>query len=667
MKQPREYQQWAHDATITYVHNPVNFTGGAATDGKGPRYPLVVEATGLGKSLNIAMFIWHMLSMYPHLRMMQLCHVKELVQSNYEELLGMWPAAPAGVYAAGLGEKNANAQITFAMINSVHKRPATFGHVDFLLIDEAHRMSPSDSAMYAKFIEALRKKNPALIVIGYTATDYRMKGGRLTDMGLFDEVVYDIGSGESFLWAVQQGYLIMPVPTDPGFKLDDTGIGLTGGDFHNGDASRAMHEQDIIERAVDYAVEVAREENRRCGVAFAQSIDDAELIADMLTYKGFPTEAVHSKRGDRDEVLEAHKRGELWGVANKDILTTGWNNPLLDLMIGLRLTRSPGLWVQMVGRMTRPAFTNHFYGHNGGPPLDDMGRHNVATYEGRWASILQSHKQNARVLDFVGNTERLGPINYPNIPRKRKKGGGDAPVRTCSADKNWYPDDTPFEERKFCSPATFHHTSVKVCPFCGYEWPEGDSNIDVVASDAVLVSGTNPLGLEIPKAPEKVFDVFGVHQMICAHNAGKNGKLDTMRVDYRCGIHRYSSWVCFDHYTKDPGGFPYRKAKQWWTQHGGSTPEPTSVEEALERQEELQAPRFVKCWVNTKYPEIVAFDHEGTRFEEQSLADAIEGKAMKVYSPEPDPLAEQIEQAQRAQEAAAAAMGDGYFDDDIPF
>jgi len=608
VKKPRDYQEWAHAATMQYIHDPANHTGAKANP-MWPKCPLVVEATGLGKSLNIAMFIWDMLVKYPTLRIMQLCHVKELVHGNYMELLGMWPSAPAGVYAAGLNEKNDRAQVTFAMINSVAKRPATFGHVDFILVDEAHRLSPSDAAMYSKFIAALRVKNPKLIVVGYTATDYRAKGGLLTDMELFDDVVYNVGGGESFLWAVQQGYLIMPVPTDPGFNFDDSAIGISAGDFKDGEASAAMHEQDIIERAVDFSIKVASDENRRSAIAFAQSIEDSELIAEMFTYKGFPMEAVHSKRSDRDSILAAHKAGDLWGVSNKDILTTGWNNPLVDLFVGLRLTRSPGLWVQMVGRMTRPLWVNHI-GHNGGP--------------------------------------------------------GVAPVRVCDVEKE-------AQNGHGCSPATLHHTSVPFCPHCGYEWPKTSNLRAVASGDELVTANNPLGLPAAPAKEFGVYGVHQMtavhHQGKFKSDDDKHlpedqreRKPDTCKVTYRSGYHSFSTWVCFAH---PEGNFARRKAVDWWKSHGGHGPAPTDIEEAVEAVGGLSKPKFIRVWENTKFPEITEYDFVGTRFETFDMTNL--SAEQKVFDVEPDPQ-EEILKAKAADDAKIdEIMGQTYYDDDIPF
>jgi len=70
-------------------------------------------------------------------------------------------------------------------------------------------------------------------------------------------------------------------------------------------------------------------------------------------------------------------------MVNVGVLTTGFDFPEIDLIIMLRPTNSPVLWVQMLGRGTRPA----------------------------------DGKENCMVLDFAGNTPRLGPINDPMIPK----------------------------------------------------------------------------------------------------------------------------------------------------------------------------------------------------------------------------------------------------------
>lgn len=609
MFKPRDYQENAEESVWRFIHTPANY-------GKNP---LVVAATGVGKSLMMAMSKWRLMASYPHVRILNITHVKELVEGNFNTLVSLWPEAPAGVFSSGLGVKDSSKQITFCGIQSVVKRPATFGHIDFVYIDEAHRMSPNDATSYGKFINALRAVNPNLVVIGFTATDFRMKGGRLTELGLFDEVVYDIGSGESFLWLIKQGYLCNLVPAYPGFEVDESQIRIQAGDYRADEASAAWKDQGLLERAVDYQIGIAKEQGRKCWLNFCQSIDDAELVAEMMTMKGYPVEAVHSKRSDRDDVIKDLKKGHLVGITNKDVLTTGFDHPPIDLIGMLRLTRSPGLWIQMLGRGTRPFFVNH-RGHNGGPPL-----HDISTVEGRLASIAESPKQNCLVLDFAGNTKRLGPINYPNVPAKRKKGaGGEPPVRTCHQ----------------CEPNTYHHVSVKVCPECGFEFPPPETFKATAGTDELVLDLAS-----LPPPPELIVNTYTVHEVVYERHTGKGGKPDTVRAGYRSGFESFSKWICFGH---PDDNFGRKAAIGFWKKHGGQGEAPRDIDEALEKMAELPAPKFIKVRTGGQFIEVLDFDMEGTGFDLNLTGEK------KLLEPDPDPV-------------KAVFRPVEYEDDDIPF
>ncbi len=109
MIQARSYQVEAVSAIYTYFGNN---TGN----------PVVAMPTGTGKSVVIAMFLESVFKYYPNQRVMILTHVKELIQQNYEKLMGLWAFAPAGVYSAGLNRRDVHAPITFAGIGSVAKK-----------------------------------------------------------------------------------------------------------------------------------------------------------------------------------------------------------------------------------------------------------------------------------------------------------------------------------------------------------------------------------------------------------------------------------------------------------------------------------------------------------------------------------------------------------------
>lgn len=97
--------------------------------------PIAVYPTASGKSVIIAELVKYIMS-YPNQKVLMLTHRKELIAQNYEKLITVWPTAPAGIYSAGLGKREAMNPITFAGIASVSGKHALFGRIDIVLIDE---------------------------------------------------------------------------------------------------------------------------------------------------------------------------------------------------------------------------------------------------------------------------------------------------------------------------------------------------------------------------------------------------------------------------------------------------------------------------------------------------------------------------------------------------
>jgi DNA repair protein RadD len=175
-------------------------------------------------------------------------------------------------------------------------------------------------------------------------------------------------------------------------------------------------------------------------------------------------------------------------------------------------------------------------------------------------------------LDFAGNTRRLGPINDPVIPRKKGKGGGGtAPIRLCDV----------------CS--TYSHASARICENCGHEFPR---TIRVEATAAL----TSVIADELPQIVE--FDVTEI-QYDTHH---KLGRPDSMKVEYICGLRKFSEYICLEH-----PGYASVKARAWWEERG-LMPLPATTIDALARQSELHIPIKIRVWINTKYPEILGYD-----------------------------------------------------------
>lgn len=528
----RDYQREAVDSIYAY------FT---RHDG----HPLIVSPTGSGKSLILAAFVQETLQTWPTQRIMILTHVRELIQQNHAKLTTIWPQAPAGIYSAGLGRRDTVYPITFAGIQSVHSKSKLFGHVDLVIIDEAHLVSKRSEGMYRTFLSALEARNPALKVIGLTATPYRLKGGLLHegDERLFTHIAYEV----DLLRLIAAGYLCKLVPKQVDAAIDTSAVHVRGGEFVAKELEAAAEAGDIIPRSVDEIVQHGHD--RRSWLLFCCGVDHARKVREEVASRGVAVEAVFgdTPKAERDAIIADYRAGTLQAIVNVNVLTVGFDAPETDLIVLLRPTQSPGLYVQMVGRGCR----------------------------------IAPGKADCRVLDFGGNVERHGPIDAVTPP-----GGGHRPegsmAKTCPK----------------CRTQVFVLASV--CPECLYEWPRpertdfGIPSHRSEAGTAPLLSsdGTN-------NRHEVLFVTYRRHT--------KPDKPDSMRVDYVCsGLNsRFSEWVCFEH-----GGRARQKAEHWWMIRSGEAREivPAEVSGALELAEWLKKPAYITTRRNGKFDEIIKYE-----------------------------------------------------------
>lgn len=497
--QDRPYQDDCEKAIFDYFIN-----GGLGN-------PLCALPTGTGKSLVIAKLIKRIMQLWPSQRILCLTHVKELIRQNSDKLKDIWPSVPLGIYSAGLKQKELNWPITFGGVASVVKIIGELGRVDLLIIDEAHLLSDKSDSMYGFIIDTLKKVNPSLRVIGFTATPYRQGLGLLTDGGIFTDIVYDITGYKAFNKLIEDGYLSPPVTKKTTTKLDLSNVGVSNGDFNATQLEQVVDKQDTNYLACKEMVEYGFDRNS--WLIFAAGLKHAEHISEMLNSFGISTKAIHSKMGDeaRDTAIRDFKSGKLRCVVNNNVLTTGFDHPPIDFIGMLRPTMSTGLWVQMLGRGTRPS--------------------------------PETMKQNCLCLDFAGNTVRLGPINDPVIPRKKSASGapGVPPIKICDQ----------------CG--TYNHATAVVCSTCGFEFPRS-INITKTAGTEELLRSDMP-----------VIEWFDVQRVVYGKMVSKGENY--LKATYVIPRHKkaYHEIVCLE----KSGGLGAKARKWWMLRMGVDQAPPT--------------------------------------------------------------------------------------------
>ncbi|MGE4486332.1 MAG: DEAD/DEAH box helicase [Synergistaceae bacterium] len=532
---PRDYQAAATKSIWDYFIN--GNTGN----------PVVAMPTGVGKSIVIGDFLRGACQTYPSTKALMLTHVKELILQNAKAVRRMWPEVQLGINSAGIGRREFRQQIVCGGIASVRNSARAFGRVDLVLIDECHLVSPNGNTMYMRFLQDLKDVNPHVKVIGFSATPYRLKQGYVTDGGIFTDVCFDNTRLDDFNTLIAQGYLAPLIPKATDLELDLTDVKIQAGEYNQGQLQDTVDKEAITEAALDELCDAGRD--RKSWMIFGSGVQHIEHIVDSLDRRNIDVAAVHSKMPSkqRDEAIAAFKKGEIRCIVNMGVLTTGFDHPPLDLIGMLRPTQSPGLWVQMLGRGTRPA-------------------------EG---------KNNCLVLDFAGNTARLGPINDPVIPKKPGAGGGgEAPVKLCPQ----------------CN--TYHHTAVRVCDYelpdgslCGYVFPI-QSKLQANASNKELIKKSYPIVEDF--RVDKL--VYNVHQ--------KAGRPDALKIKYYCGYRFFTYYLCFEH-----GGYAAKKSRDWWRNmlQDRNAATPSSTQEAIALIEQLPVARWIRVHTNKTYPEILQF------------------------------------------------------------
>lgn len=420
----RDYQQRSIDMLYEWLSN-----------NKG--HPCLVLPTGAGKSHIVAALCKDAVQNWPDTKVLMLTHVKELIEQNAEKMRLHWKGAPMGIYSASLNKKQLGEPITFAGIQSVAKRSNQIGHIDLCIIDECHLVSHKEEGGYRKLINELLEINPAMRVIGLSATPYRLGHGLITDKpALFDGLIEPTSIEE----LIYKGHLapLRSKPTKQ--KLSADGVHKRGGEYIESELQAAVDTSDNNQYVVDEVIN--RAESRKAWLFFCAGVQHAEHIKEVLTERGIVSECVTGKttKTERERILIDFKAGKIKALTNCDVLTTGFDYPDIDLIAMLRPTLSPSLYVQMAGRGLRP----------------------------------KSHTDHCLVLDFAGVVEIHGPITAVRAPKKAGNGEGEAPIKLC---------DNCHE---------IVHASAKVCPCCGAEFPEAEKKALVLHDvDIMGIEGTD--------------------------------------------------------------------------------------------------------------------------------------------------------------------------------
>lgn len=433
--------------------------------------------TGAGKSVVTAQLCLDVVKTWGG-RVLMLTHVKELVGQNAEKMRQIWPGAPLGVYSAGLNRRELGEPITFAGIQSAWRIADKIGHIDITIVDECHLINHENEGMYRNLINDLTDINPRMRVLGLTATPFRIGHGRLED----GDGIFSAGLQPTSIEELIGREFLAPLRSKPSdIEYDLSRVKRSGGDYVVRDLESAVdteEQNDAIVRDV-----IARAGDRKAWLFFCTSVEHSYHVRDKLRELGVSCETVvgETPEKERDDILIRYKRGEIKALTSMGVLTTGFDYPNIDLIAALRPTLSVVLYIQMAGRGMR----------------------------------LKDHTDHCLFLDYGKLVGTHGPITSPITPEKAGK-GGKAPTKTCP------------ECNELCAPRD------RVCPDCGYQWPEPEMKAKRLHTDDIM--GNEPNHIDVTEWRWR------------KHVKAETGQ-EMLRVDYFGTLDQpmVSEWICVKH------------------------------------------------------------------------------------------------------------------------
>lgn len=270
-------------------------------------------------------------------RVVLIAHREELIKQGWETLYKS--EIMAGIIKSGTAE-NFYMPCQVASIQTIARR-SKLPKADLVIFDEAHHSQDDNS-----YGDVLLRHWPTARVLGVTATPYRLGGKGFTT--LFETLV----QGPTFKQIVQMGYLV-PFRYLVAYNPDLSKARVQRGDYVSDDIEKAMQLAPIVQSYMDHCKGMS-------GICFAINIDHSNLIVRQYIAAGVPAAHVDANTAldVRRKMFQDLKDKKILVLVNVGIATEGTDIPNIDFVQLARPTKSLSLYLQMVGRVTRPLFAS---------------------------------------------------------------------------------------------------------------------------------------------------------------------------------------------------------------------------------------------------------------------------------------------------------------------
>ncbi|MBK8483152.1 MAG: DEAD/DEAH box helicase [Saprospiraceae bacterium] len=317
--------------------------------------------TGTGKTILFADIVRQ--EFQKEKKILIVVHKKELLNQAKDELINL--SIDFGIIMAGEIPDNSKI-VQIASIQTLSKRD--YPDADLIIIDESHHG-------VAKTYKELWDIYPNAKFLGVTATPIRLNGDGFDD--LFDELI----TSDSIQKFISKGFLV-PVTHFVCSTPDLSKIKLRIGDYDKLPLSHIMMQDFIMS-------DLVRSYREKCpgksAIVFAVNVEHSKQIAAVYNRAGISAAHIDSSTPalEREKILTDFRNKKIKIVSNVEIITEGFDFPECEVVQLARPTKSLALYLQMVGRVMRPAV-----GKTEGIVLDHANlwlEHGLSTIDRKWS------------------------------------------------------------------------------------------------------------------------------------------------------------------------------------------------------------------------------------------------------------------------------------------
>ena len=336
------------------------------TRAEGANKALILAATGVGKTY-LAAF-----DSKDYKRVLFVAHREEILKQAAVSFCNVRNSKDYGFFNSN--EKSTDKAVVFASVYTLGKKEyldkSYFApdYFDYLIIDEFHH---AVNEQYRNIVEYFKPK----FMLGLTATPERMDGRNIYEICDYN-VPYEITLKE----AINKGILVPFHYYGIFDSTDYSKLHVVKGRYNEKELNETyignVTRYDLIYK---YYCKYGSKQ----ALGFCCSRAHAEAMAHEFSKRGIPSAAVYSNSNgeyskNREDAINKLKNGEVRVIFSVDMFNEGVDITSVDMVMFLRPTDSPVVFLQQLGRGLRK----------------------------NWG------KEYLNVLDFIGNYEKAGKIRF---------------------------------------------------------------------------------------------------------------------------------------------------------------------------------------------------------------------------------------------------------------